>query len=235
MKKNKYMKYKMIIILCIALLAMLGALTAIINVSNKKSITPITVAPKSSVHTFNDKNGRDVLRLLKPAQDAKIANPLIIIGEVRGNWSFEAQFPVKLYDAQNNLLAEAPAMLKGDWMTTDYVPFTASLMYKKSVTTTGTLVLEKDNPSGLREYADEIRVPVKFDLSLSAVAVGNCRPTGCSGQICADRDMISTCEYRPEYDCYQNAVCAETAGGGCGWVETESLKSCLQTARLINK
>ena len=32
-----------------------------------------------------------------------------------------------------------------------------------------------------------------------------CVKTGCSGQVCADRDMMTTCEYRPEYACYKSA------------------------------
>jgi hypothetical protein len=44
-----------------------------------------------------------------------------------------------------------------------------------------------------------------------------CRPTGCSGTICADREMISTCEYKPEHGCYKYAVCKRQPDGNCGW------------------
>ena len=43
-------------------------------------------------------------------------------------------------------------------MTTDFVPFEASLEFTNSKEQAGILVLEKDNPSGLPEYSDEIRV-----------------------------------------------------------------------------
>ena len=55
-----------------------------------------------------------------------------------------------------------------------------------------------------------------------------CYVGGCSGQVCSDRpDVITTCEYRPEYACYQTAVCEEQVEGQCGWTETEELNACL--------
>jgi len=54
-----------------------------------------------------------------------------------------------------------------------------------------------------------------------------CRPTGCSGQVCADEDIITTCEYLPEYACYENAVCERQPDGECGWTMTDELINCL--------
>ena len=54
-----------------------------------------------------------------------------------------------------------------------------------------------------------------------------CVKGGCSGQICADHSVISTCEFRPEYACYQTATCARQATGNCGWTQTPALTSCL--------
>lgn len=54
-----------------------------------------------------------------------------------------------------------------------------------------------------------------------------CRATGCSGQICADEDRFSTCEFRPEYACYQQATCEVQADGECGWTQTAELQACL--------
>ena len=54
-----------------------------------------------------------------------------------------------------------------------------------------------------------------------------CVKTGCSGQICADQSVISTCEFRPEYACYATATCERQASGSCGWTQTPALTSCL--------
>ena len=58
-----------------------------------------------------------------------------------------------------------------------------------------------------------------------------CRRTGCSGQICADEDMVSTCEYRPEYACYKDAACERQANGECGWTPSAALNACLESSR----
>jgi hypothetical protein len=104
----------------------------------------------------------DMIRLNSPQTDESVGSPLVVKGEARGTWYFEASFPVKLFDTDGKLLAVVPARAQGDWMTENYVPFLASLAFDKPATATGMLVLEKDNPSGLPENADELRLPVKF-------------------------------------------------------------------------
>lgn len=59
-------------------------------------------------------------------------------------------------------------------------------------------------------------------------AQGACFVGGCSGQICSEQPgIISTCEWREEYACYQTATCERQADGACGWTETPELNSCL--------
>lgn len=95
------------------------------------------------------------------ANDA-IASPLTITGQARGNWYFEASFPVRLLDAAGNELAIGIAQAQGDWMTTEFVPFTVTLTFTEPATGTGTLVLQKDNPSGLPENDNQLEIPVTF-------------------------------------------------------------------------
>jgi len=47
-------------------------------------------------------------------------------------------------------------------MTEDFVNFTAELDFAIPDTPRGTLVLEKDNPSGLAENDDSLYIPIKF-------------------------------------------------------------------------
>jgi len=58
-----------------------------------------------------------------------------------------------------------------------------------------------------------------------------CMKTGCSRTICSDHNVISTCEWRPEYACYQKATCERQPDGNCGFTKTRELTSCLGTAR----
>lgn len=54
-----------------------------------------------------------------------------------------------------------------------------------------------------------------------------CRHTGCSSQLCSDQDLVTTCEYREEYACFQAAVCERQADGACGFTPSPELTACL--------
>ena len=104
----------------------------------------------------------DLIRVNTPGPNYFIASPLLIDGEARGYWFFEATFPIKLLDGNGNIIAQHYAQAQDEWMTEDFVPFTAELDFISPDTKKGILVLEKDNPSGLSEYADELIIPVFF-------------------------------------------------------------------------
>ncbi len=95
-----------------------------------------------------------------PTPRSLIQSPLTATGTARGYWFFEASFPIELFDENNQLIAQGIGQAQGDWMTEDFVPFTATLTYTNSVEQNGTLVFKKDNPSGLSENDDELRIPV---------------------------------------------------------------------------
>ena len=105
----------------------------------------------------------DQIRVTKPQPNQLIESPLMIEGEARGTWFFEATFPVKLLDASGDVIATYFAQAQGEWMTEDFVLFKAQLIFEKPVTDTGVLILEKDNPSGLTENDANIEIPVSFD------------------------------------------------------------------------
>jgi len=108
----------------------------------------------------------NLIRVDQPRPNDSVVNPLEIKGEARGYWFFEADFPVKLLDGNGELLGIAIAQAQSDWMTEDFVSFESTLEFENPATEKGTLILEKDNPSGLPENADELRVPVYFDKTV---------------------------------------------------------------------
>lgn len=60
-----------------------------------------------------------------------------------------------------------------------------------------------------------------------------CIRAGCSGQACVDEatfnenPWMTTCEFRPEYACYQQATCERQVSGQCGFTQTDELAMCL--------
>ena len=91
-----------------------------------------------------------------------VQSPLMVTGAARGTWYFEASFPIKLLDSNGTILAVTPAQAQDEWMTTEFVPFSVKLTFATPTTTTGTLVLEKDNPSGLPQYDNALSIPIRF-------------------------------------------------------------------------
>lgn len=95
-----------------------------------------------------------------------------------------------------------------------------------------------------REFAPENTGPYTFSGVIRADASGGvsllvdtfdaaaCQRAGCSNQACANSpNVITTCDFRPEYACYQNnSSCESQATGHCGWTETPALLQCLANA-----
>lgn len=124
---------------------------------------PLPIFPKAQTPTFvTDKGNADIIKAASPKANDIIASPLTVTGEARGNWYFEATFPARLEDGNGNLLGAVGAHANGEWMTADFVPFTATLSFTAPTSATGTLILEKDNPSDLPQNADALRIPVRF-------------------------------------------------------------------------
>ena len=181
----------------------------------------------------------EMVRVSSIAPFGAVKSPLVLAGEARGNWFFEGSFPVTLVDANGKVLAQAVAQTPGEWMTTEFIPFSAKLDFKKPTTSTGTIILKRDNPSGIVEFDSELHFPVHFSVQANASPSQKtptptpskkitCRPTGCSGQVCADKEVMTTCEYRPEYACYKNATCEVQKNGTCGWTKDAQLTQCLE-------
>ncbi len=110
----------------------------------------------------NELEKDNLIRIAEPRPNASIVSPLTVKGVARGGWFFEASFPVRLVDSSGNEIAVGVAHTKENWMTAEFVPFETTLTFEKSSTDTGELLLQNDNPSGLPEYEDALRVPVRF-------------------------------------------------------------------------
>jgi len=111
----------------------------------------------------NELDKMDLIRIDSPRPNAVIESPLTVIGQARGTWFFEASFPVVLVDWDGLIVAEGNAATKADWMTEEFVPFEAELIFAPDpnvYSNRGTLILRKDNPSGLPEHDDALEVPV---------------------------------------------------------------------------
>jgi hypothetical protein len=110
----------------------------------------------------NEFEKTDLIVVNNPRPGAKITSQLTIKGEARGSWYFEGSFPVELQDSNGNVISTTIAQAQGEWMTDKFVPFEAIVEFPKPESEKGNLILKKDNPSGIPENDDFLRIPVVF-------------------------------------------------------------------------
>ena len=121
----------------------------------------VPAAPKPTTGCGDEK--ADLIRLDNPRPNQVIESPLIIEGKARGYWFFEGDFPVILTNWDGLIIAEGFATAQSDWMTEEFVRFKAEIEFAKpELYNNGTLILRKDNPSGLPENDDALEIPIFF-------------------------------------------------------------------------
>ncbi len=108
---------------------------------------------------------KDLIVLTSPTPLSKISSPVTLTGMARGYWFFEASFPVSIVNWDGLIIGEGIATADGEWMTEDFVPFTATINFTFDPATPynrGAIILRKDNPSGLPENDNALEIPVTF-------------------------------------------------------------------------
>lgn len=135
---------------------------------NCEFVCPAAGAVPADVQAHIDSKA-DKIVLTTPLPNGLVTSPLTVAGSARGNWFFEASFPVILTNWDGLIIAEGVATADGEWMTTDFVPFRATLEFTspypeggQDFMKRGSLILKRDNPSGLPEHDDALEIPVRF-------------------------------------------------------------------------
>ena len=97
-----------------------------------------------------------------PDLSQSVKSPLTLSGQIDPSWIFEASFPIELFDNQGKSLfkgfASVPSWTDGN---SNLVDFTATVKFS-TTTTSGTLEIRNDNPSGLSENSKSFKIPVTF-------------------------------------------------------------------------
>ncbi len=128
-------------------------------------------APQPTAVCLGDKAQLSDIVVDSPLTNQLMTSPWTVEGKARGSWFFEAVFPVRLLDGEGKEIAKTSAQAQSDWMTNSLVPFKAKIEFNKVTTATGTLILAKDNPSGLPENDKKIEIPVHFNITASKIKI----------------------------------------------------------------
>lgn len=105
----------------------------------------------------------DMIVITNPTPGAVTGKEFTVMGEARGNWYFEASFPIEVVSATGTVIATGIAEAQSDWMTTEFVPFTADIKVPESYIGEATLILRNDNASGLPENARSASFPFTIE------------------------------------------------------------------------
>jgi hypothetical protein len=124
--------------------------------SSTPTSTPVADSDSDKVLTVAE------VELISPQAGELLTSPYKVQGRARGSWFFEATLPIVLKDAAGNILVETYGQAQGDWMTSDWVPFEADLVFSTSTEKMGELIIKKDNPSGLPENEAQVAYPVRL-------------------------------------------------------------------------
>jgi len=120
--------------------------------STSSTQTAATTTPEQPLHTR--------VVVTAPVSGATVGQTFTVSGQAPGNWYFEAVFPIKVVDGDGNAIGHGQGQAQSDWTTTAQVPFTATVTLDAPYHGAATLVLLKDNESGLPENDDSLEVPV---------------------------------------------------------------------------
>jgi len=122
------------------------------------------------LHQQKIDTSNNLIHVTYPNPGDIISSPVTLVGEARGNWYFEASFPVTIVDWDGLIIGQGHAEAQSDWMTTEYVPFKATLEFTrpaisdfdKAYANRGAVIFKNDNPSGDPSKDASIEVPVLF-------------------------------------------------------------------------
>lgn len=120
-----------------------------------------------AVSNEEEEKHKDLIVLDNIHAGSYISSPVTITGKARGNWFFEASFPISIVNWDGLIIgqgiAQAHPPAGGDWMTEEFVPFEVTLEFDQpDYKNNGALILQKDNPSGLPEHDDALEIQIFF-------------------------------------------------------------------------
>lgn len=173
--------FGVLIVCCVGLIGLLTYRVMASRTSQEvlRPTTEQTSAPETSPTPTSNTlptSYKDLIEIISPLPKSDITlnaptTTIEVRGKARGSWFFEGTFPVELVSGTKNvgLIAKGIASADGEWMTTEYVPFHATLTVHltndqilNASGSDGSLILKKDNPSGDPKNDDAFIIPISL-------------------------------------------------------------------------
>ena len=144
--------------------------TASTGSNSTTNTTSSSVAnPKTGNNTLGQNPAEPNVVIDSPKSGEAVSSPLKISGKIRGGWTFEASFPILIVDWDGKIVGTGHGNVTGDWMTTELVPFEATMTFNRPANVKsgtfsehGKIIVKKDNPSGISQYDASVEIPIIF-------------------------------------------------------------------------
>ena len=95
-----------------------------------------------------------------PGAGATVENTFTIAGSAPNSWYSEAVFPIQVRDVSDNVIGRGQGHAQSDWTIPGAVVFTSSITLDGIYKGAATLILMRDNPSGLPQNDDSVTIPI---------------------------------------------------------------------------
>lgn len=181
---NYYVNIKKVVIVILLTLCLVGVVFAFFYYQKQEKIrkvatydecTTVANSLKSYPPRCNTPDGRvftqdvgneldmiDEIMVTSPRPNDTVTSPIVIEGRARGSWFFEGSLTGELLDQNKKKIGTAKLVAEGEWMTDEFVQFHGKLEFKKPESGVATLIIHKENPSGLPENDKKLTIPLKF-------------------------------------------------------------------------
>ncbi len=163
------MKIQYIIAIVLAIIIVVGGvylfITPSANAPTNTDELPIIDPSQVGQPFYENATPNDIVVTL-PFPGAVTGKEFSVRGKARGYWFFEASFPVLLLDKDGKELAIGlanPEPAGTEWMTTEFINFKADLAAPQTYIGPATLILMRDNPSGLPENDAAVSFPITIE------------------------------------------------------------------------
>lgn len=149
-------------VLAVIVWSLLSGVRPLSRPAPKATTTPIvTEKPKPTVPESQGEAPLSArVSVETPKAGATVGKTFAVEGMAPGNWYFEASFPIQVRDKDGAVLGRAIAQAQSDWMTTELVAFKTTVTLDTAYVGSATLILLRDNPSGLPENDDALEIAI---------------------------------------------------------------------------
>ncbi len=130
-----------------------------VEVATTTAQKPVAEVPVTPKPTENQPLSARV-KVTTPVKNTTVGSTFAVKGEAPGNWFFEADFPIQVRDKDGGVIARTYASALGEWMTTQQVEFSSTIIVEGGYKGPATLILMRSNPSGLPENDDAVEIPI---------------------------------------------------------------------------